>query len=314
MGAERRLIISGDDFGLSPGVNAGIVQAYREGILTSASLLVNASGTEEAVALAHEHPGLAVGLHLALAQGRAVSPPESVPNLAGPDGRFGHWPSLSGLRYFFLPGIRTQLRREIEAQLTRFHSFGVALSHVDGHMNLHLHPVVLGILIELAVEYKIGAIRLTRDPVVQALWLDARWALRKLAEGAVFAALGCWAEPQLRAAGIRYSDRLYGLHQTGAIDEDYLMALIPRLPPGTTELYCHPGVLPDSEIEYWMPDYQHDSELAALCSPRVRRALYDHGVTLCNYWQLGAGRRDDADVCAPHPAATLEGLFDDPRP
>lgn len=311
VGAERRLIVSGDDFGLSPGVNAGILRAYRDGVLTSASLLVNASATAEAVALAHEHPGLAVGLHLALAQGRAVAPPESIPDLVGADGTFGNWPVLSGLRYFFLPGIRAQLRREIEAQLTRFQSFGVALSHVDGHLNVHLHPVVLEILLELAAEHNIGAIRLVRDPVVQALWLDWRWPLRKIAEGTAFAALGCWAEPKLRAAGIRYSDRLYGLHQTGAIDEDYLLALIPRLPPGTTELYCHPGVLPDAEIEYWMPDYQHDDEMAALCSARVRRALYDHGVTLCNYWQLGTGRQDTAEASALRPAPTPQGLFDD---
>ena len=55
---------------------------------------------------------------------------------------------------------------------------------------------------------------------------------------------------------------------------------------GTTELYCHPGVLPDPEVARWMPNYQHDKETAALCSPRVRQALYDHGVTLSNYWQL----------------------------
>src|SRR5262245_5008506 len=111
-------------------------------------------------------------------------------------------------------------------------------------MNMHLHPVVLDILLELAHEHRIGAIRLTRDPLLQALRLDVRWPLRKMAEGTVFSALACWAAPRLRAAGIRFSDRLYGLHQTGAVDEDYLAALIPRLPPGTTELYCHPGVLP----------------------------------------------------------------------
>jgi len=285
-GAERYLIVSGDDFGLSPGVNAGIIGAYRDGILTSASLLVNAPATDEAVAQALEHPGLAVGLHLALAQGRAAAAPESIPDLVGADGAFGDQPVLSGLRYFFLPGMRTQLRREIAAQLDRFRSFGLALSHVDGHMNMHLHPVVLDILLELAPEHHIGAIRLTRDPLLEALRLDARWPLRKLAEGTVFSALACWAAPRLRAAGVRFSDRLYGLHQTGAIDERYLTALIPRLPHGMTELYCHPGVLPDPEVARWMPGYQHDTEMAALCSPRVRQAVYDHGITLCSYWQL----------------------------
>ncbi len=285
---ECLLIVNGDDFGLSAGVNAGILQAYRDGILTSTSLLVNGAGTAEAVAIAHEHPGLAVGLHLALAQARAVASPKRIPGLVDPTGAFGDSAVLSGLRYFFAPGMREQLRCEIEAQLERFLSFGLALSHVDGHLNVHLHPVVLSLLIELAPAYGIGAIRLTRDPLLEALWLDPRWAPRKLVESGVFAALSCWAARRLSAAGIGFTDRLYGLHQTGAIDEAYLLALIPRLPRGTTELYCHPGVLPDVEIARRMPDYQHGVELAALCSPRVQRALYDHGVRLCNHWQLRA--------------------------
>jgi hopanoid biosynthesis associated protein HpnK len=289
MDAKRRLIVTGDDFGLSPGVNAGIVKAYREGILTSASLLVNAPATAEAVGLAHEHPGLAVGLHLVLVQGRASAPAASIPDLVGPEGNFSDCAVTSGIRYFFKPGTHEQLRREIEAQLDRFHSYGLALSHVDGHMNMHLHPVVLDILIELASQYGIAVIRLTRDPLLQALQLDPRWPLRKAAEAIVFLGLACWAEPRLRAAGIRFPDVLYGLHQTGAIDESYLTALIQSLRPGTTELYCHPGVMPDPEVERRMPGYQHETELAALCAPRVRQSLYGRGVTLSNYWQLLEG-------------------------
>jgi hopanoid biosynthesis associated protein HpnK len=284
--AERRLIVTGDDFGLSPGVNAGIGQAFREGILTGASLMVNAPATAEAVTLAHGQPGLAVGLHLVLLQGRATAPVESIPNLVHSDGTFSDCPVLSGMRYFFLPSMRTQLRREIQAQLERFHSFGLALSHVDGHLNIHLHPVVVDILIELSAAYEIAGLRLTRDPLLPALRLDARWPLRKAAEATVFSGLTWWAEPRLRAAGIRFPDGLYGLHQTGVIDEEYLVALISRLPVGTSELYCHPGVLPDPTVERLMPGYQHDRELAALCSPRVRAALYEHGVTLGNYWQM----------------------------
>jgi hopanoid biosynthesis associated protein HpnK len=282
----RRLIVTGDDFGLSSGVNAGIVRAYGEGILTSASLIVNGPATGEAVRLAHERPGLAVGLHLVLAQGRPTAAPHMVPDLVRADGTFSNWPVLSGIRYFFLPGMRTQLRREIEAQLERFRSFDLALSHVDGHLNMHLHPVVLDILIELAREYGIEAIRLTRDPLGQALWLDHRWPLRKVAEALVFAGLACWAEPRLRAAGIRYPGVLYGLHQTGAVDERYLLALLGWLPAGTAELYCHPGITPDPEVEQRMPGYRHDVELSALCSERVRASLYEHGVALGNYWQL----------------------------
>jgi hopanoid biosynthesis associated protein HpnK len=283
---KRRLIVTGDDFGLSPGVNAGIIKAYQKGILTSASLLVNAPATAEAVEFAHENPGLAIGLHLTLVQGWASAPAASIPDLVGPQGSFSNSAVTSGVVYFFYPGMQVQLRQEVEAQLERFRSFGLALSHVDGHMNMHLHPVVLNILLEFADEYGIAVIRLTRDPLLQALQLDPRWPLRKAMEALVFLGLSCWAEPKLRAAGIRFPDVLYGLHQTGAIDEDYLVALIQSLPPGTIELYCHPGVMPDAEIQRRMPGYQHEKELAALCAPGVRQCLYERGVTLSNYWQL----------------------------
>jgi hopanoid biosynthesis associated protein HpnK len=287
--ADRRLIVTGDDFGLSPGVNAGIVKAYRDGILTSASLMVSAPASEEAVALAHEHPGLAVGLHLVLARGRATAPPESVPDLAGADGRLGDSPLVSGLRYFLLPAVRTQLRREIEAQLRRFQSFELGLSHVDGHFNMHLHPEVLDILLELAWEYRITAIRLTREPFIPALLLAPRWSLRKTAEAALLRALAYWAEPRLRAARIGYADAVHGLYQRGAIDEAYLTGLFGRLPAGSAELCCHPGTSPDPDAERHASGYRHAQELAALCSQRVRASLYEHGITLSNYWQLGEG-------------------------
>lgn len=276
--ADRRLIVTGDDFGLSPAVNAGIVQAYRDGILTGASLMVNAPATEEAVALAHENPGLAVGLHLVLAQGRPSAPCASIPDLVGSNGRFGDSPVVSGLRYFLLPGIRTQLRREIEAQLRKFQVFNLGLAHVDGHLNLHLHPEVLDILLELAWEYRIRAIRLTREPLVQALMFDLRAPLRKLWEASVFCALARWAEPRLRDAGIHYVDVVHGLHQTGAVDEAYVVQVLEGLRPGSAELYCHPGTAPEG---------QPGRELAALCSRYVRDRVYQHGITLSNYWQLG---------------------------
>jgi hopanoid biosynthesis associated protein HpnK len=282
--ADRRLIVTGNDFGLSVGVNAGIVKAYRDGILTGASLMVDAPATADAVALAHAHPGLAVGLHLVLARGRASAPPETIPDLVGADGRLGDSPLVSGLRYL-LPAIRTQLRREIEAQLQRFRSFDLGLSHVDGHLNMHLHPEVLDILIELAWEHRITAVRLTREPFIPAVLLAQRWSPRKMAEAVVLCTLAYWAEPRLRAARIGYADAVHGLQQTGAIDEAYLTALFDRLGIGSAELYCHPEASPNSGAARSSGDGA--PELAALCSPRVRASLYEHGITLSNYWQLG---------------------------
>src|SRR5512142_139894 len=116
----KELIINADDFGLSNGANRAIVKAWQEGVLTSASLMVGGNGFEEAVDLARENPGLQVGLHLTLVQGRAVAEHPGFPSIADRDGNFTNDPVHGGMRYFFIKPLRRQLQREIEAQIERF--------------------------------------------------------------------------------------------------------------------------------------------------------------------------------------------------
>ena len=135
MSARRRLVVSGDDFGAAPEVNAAIVRAHREGILTSASLMVTGDAVDDAVARARAHPRLAVGLHLVLVQGRPALPPREIPRIVTASGTFPEQPVLAGLRYAWLavalPGGRDELKREIEAQLRAFAATGLRLAHVD---------------------------------------------------------------------------------------------------------------------------------------------------------------------------------------
>ena len=288
MSAARRLIVAADDFGLSAGVNAGIIRAHRDGILTDASLMVNGQAFAEAVELARAHPTLSVGLHLMLVQGRCAAPPASIPLLAGPDGMFGNAPIWSGMRFFFTPGLRAQLRREITAQLDRFTATGLTLSHLDGHLTIHMHPTVLDIVIDVADQYGMRAVRLPREPLAPALRYDRRHLLRKLFEATAFAALSRWARPRLARAGLRHPDRMFGLHQTGHVCEDYVLAVLAALPAGINELYCHPAVV-DDEARRWRPaDYASEQELAALTSARVRAAIGRAGIELITYRDLCA--------------------------
>ena len=287
--SDRRLIVSGDDFGAAPEVNAGIIRAHREGILTSTSLMVTGDAVAEAVALAQANPRLAVGLHLVLAQGRPAAAPGEVSRLVGPDGAFRDQPVANGLRYAWAScsqAGRAQLRREVEAQLEAFAATGLRLAHVDGHLNMHLHPMVLPLLIELAPRFGIRAMRLTREAIGPALRYDRRHMLRKVGEGLVFRALSAWATPRLRAAGIASADRIFGLHQTGHLDARYLTALLPSLPPGTSEVYCHPADGTPAVLARYQPGYDHSGELAALVDPRVREAIRAAGVTLVSYRDL----------------------------
>lgn len=286
--APRRLIVSADDFGMSPGINAGIVRAHHDGILTDAGLMVNGAAFEEAVALARDHPSLSVGLHLVLVQGRSTLPRQAIPALVDAHGHFAANPVTSGLRYFFQPGVRAQLHSEIRAQLEKFRATGLDLSHVDGHLNIHMHPAVLPIVLDLAGEYGIRAMRLSREPLLPALRFDREHLLRKGFEAAVFHALGAFAAGRLDTRAIRYPGRMYGLHQTGHISEDYLLRTLAEIPEGVSEIYCHVGLV-DDEAARWRPaDYRSEAELQALTSERVREALEVNGVELVSYRDLAA--------------------------
>jgi hopanoid biosynthesis associated protein HpnK len=288
----RRLVVSGDDFGAAPEVNAGVVRAHRDGILTSTSLMVTGDAAAEAVAAARQQPRLAVGLHLVLAQGRPAAPTADISRLLAANGAFRDAPVPTGLRYawtWLARRGRAQLRREIEAQLAAFAATGLALAHVDGHLNMHLHPMVLPILVELAPRYRIRAVRLSREDLRAALRVDRRHLGRKLGEGAVFRVLAALAGPRLRAAGIVTADRVYGMHQTGHVDERYLLRLIGELPAGVSEIYCHPSQGVSPALAPYQPGYDHAAELNGLVSPRVRAAIAAAGIELTTYAALARG-------------------------
>src|ERR1035437_859076 len=118
----HRLIVNADDFGLSSSVNEAVIRAHREGILTSASLMVNEPGFDEAVKLARENPRLGVGLHLTLLMGHAALPPDKIPGLVNARGEFRNSPIGGGLAYFFKGCLRELLHAEIHAQFQKFHS------------------------------------------------------------------------------------------------------------------------------------------------------------------------------------------------
>jgi len=146
--------------------------------------------------------------------------------------------------------------------------------------------MVLAILIDLAPRFGIRALRLSRESLTDALRHDASHALRKMSEGLVFHALSAWAAPRVRGAGLVSADRVYGMHQTGHVDEPYVLELVRRLPEGVSELYCHPAVERPPFFAAHQPGYDNAGELAALTSETVRRAVRDQDVELISYRDL----------------------------
>ncbi len=279
----KELIVNADDFGLSSGSNQAVIKAWQDGILTSTSLMVTGSAAAEAVELAKANPGLQVGLHLTLVQGKGVLPYEKFPSIVDRQRDFTNDPVHGGMRYFFIKSLRSQLQQEIKAQLDAFQTTGLALSHIDGHLNIHMHPTIFAILCELMPRYGIKSFRLSRERLGVDLKISPSRLLGKAADAFIFAKLAQRCQPHLDRLGIGYTGEVKGLLNSGKMTEDYLLKALEHLQDGVTEIYFHPGCLPDAELRKWMPDYRHEDELAALTSPRVIENLRARGIKLRNY-------------------------------
>jgi chitin disaccharide deacetylase len=272
--SRRRLIVNADDFGRSDSINQAVIRAHQEGILTSASLMVNEPGFDEAVKLAKGNPRLGVGLHLTLLVGHSALPPETIPGLVNDRGEFTNNPVGAGFRYFFKRSLRQQLRAEIHAQFDRFRATGLMLDHVNGHLHLHLHPVIFRILMEDAEKLGIRRMRFTRDCLGRSRRMArGRW-LYRVFHAAIHAWLSGRAREPLRQRGIRHAQITFGLLQDSHVDEEYVLKLLPELPPGDSELYSHPS----------LDEFKH--ELDALVSPRVKEQIATLGIELIRYQDL----------------------------
>ncbi|HSY19173.1 MAG TPA: hopanoid biosynthesis-associated protein HpnK [Candidatus Acidoferrales bacterium] len=271
----RRLIVNADDFGLSPSVNTAVIRAHREGILTSASLMVNEPGFDEAVRLAKENPRLGVGLHLTLLMGHSALPPEKIPGLVNARGEFSNRPVGVGMGYFFKGGLREQLRAEIHAQFEKFRGTGLVLDHVNGHLHLHLHPVVFKILMEDSEKLGIRHLRLTRDCLARSRRMANGRLFYRMSHAAIYEWLSNRARGPLRQRGIRHAQITFGLLQDSHVDEEYILKLLPELPAGDSELYSHPS----------LDRFKH--EFDALISPRVKELVGKLGIQLIRYQDLG---------------------------
>jgi hopanoid biosynthesis associated protein HpnK len=276
---RRRLIVNADDFGGSHSINEAVIRAHREGILTSASLMVNEASCGEAVELAKQNPQLGVGLHLTLLMGRSALPPGEIPGLVNERQEFLNDPVKVGFQYFFRRSLREPLRKEIHAQFARFRATGLPLDHVNGHLHLHLHPTVFRILMEDAPTLGIEQMRLTRDP----FWLDVPLArghrLYRALHAFIYLILSRRAGAGFRKKQIRHTQKVFGLLQNARVDEAYISQLLPRLPAGDSELYSHPA----------LDNFKHEFE--ALISPRVKEQVKKLGIELIRYQDLDATKR-----------------------
>ncbi|WP_374712698.1 carbohydrate deacetylase [Symbiobacterium terraclitae] len=269
----RRLIVNADDFGLTAGVSRAILKAHREGILTSTTFMVNFPWAGEMAALLAGAPRLGVGLHLNLTTGAPVLPPDQVPSLVGPDGRF-----VRDLLRLLRRARPAEAEREWSAQLERFVALvGRLPTHLDTHRYLQAWPPLCRAMLAVARRYGVGAVRVL-PPDVFPPGTFPRWS----PAGPVLRAVLRRTAAMIRKSGLRAPDRTLA----GDFDLPGLLDRLDRAGEGATEIVTHPGEVDDELRALSSLTAQRAVELAALTAPAARETVERLGLQLIHFGDL----------------------------
>ena len=234
--ADRLLIVNADDFGRSAAVNAGIVEAFQRGILTSASLVAMGAEFEQAVELARQNPGLGIGIHLVLNEHDPALPPSEIPSLVTSDGKF----RSRGQQFVKMTGdprMRDDAFREWDAQIKKVLAAGIKLEHIDGHGHCHAHPRVAGVVVELARRYGIDHVRL---PVEEVGWRSERPSAGRFASKLLLNSFALCSK-RVWDGKLRFPQSFFGFSEGGHVSGSLVRRVGQAAPPGVSELMVHVG-------------------------------------------------------------------------
>jgi len=260
----RKLVVNADDFGFTPDVNQGVMEAHRHGILTAATLMATGAAFDDAVRLAREAPSLDIGCHLVL-----VGDPPFPPTVA------------ELIRAVALKRVR--IYDQFASQVRRILDAGIRPTHLDTHKHTHLLPPVLDAVARISEEFRIPWVRRPFDFLFAAEGVPA--ATRAIAQ-AMTVARGRFARVLARH-DCRSTDHFAGFQITGRYDASGLAKLIRALPEGSTEFMCHPGILGNElRAAHTRLKDSRERELRALTSSEVRAAIEECGIQLAGYRDL----------------------------
>jgi chitin disaccharide deacetylase len=290
----KNLIVNADDLGWTEGVNRGIAEAHRQGLVTSTSLLANGPALASALAVARANPELGVGVHLNLSDGRPTAAPRKVPGLVNSSGNLEGGPENLLLRMASRSLSVEEVEQEWDAQISKLRDSGIEPSHLDGHKHVHMLPGLFEVALRLAKKHGIRAIRVAHeesklrsalssagDPNTGVVWKQGVQArgLKLLARD---------AREMADHAGLVTTDYFCGIAQTGVLRREGVERLLSILPEGTTELLCHPGYA-DEQLRRTATRLQESrqTELDIFTDARIRKLVASKGIRLISYRLMG---------------------------
>ena len=286
----KRLIFNADDFGMTRGVNEGIVRAHREGVLTSATLMANGLAFEDAAKKALENPTLGVGCHLVLVGGKPVAPPGKVKSLIDSQGNLPD--SLAAFVARVSTGmIKTdEIECELKAQIQKIGSAGIVPSHVDTHKHTHAHPRVMEVVGRVAREFGITRIRRPIENLRDS-WGTSRAENSGISKQIVAAGAVRVVASRFEAIAEKYQlrcpDHFLGLALTGQLGPAALRRMADSVEEGSTEIMLHPGICDaDLAASGSRLQQQRQTELDGLLDRGVREAFSQREIHLISYREL----------------------------
>lgn len=282
---RKRVIINADDFGLHEHVNEAVEIAHREGILTSASLVPNGPAFDDAVAIAKRNPRLGVGFHMNLIGERPVSSPTTVSSLLDTNGVLYENHKKVCLKILKGEILRPEIAREAEAQCRKLIESGITPTHIDSHRHLHLFPPVFSVIEPILKRYGITRMRYLNIPYFEVM----RCGPSKTAMGLLLKSVS-----MMQWNRYRHPDYFFGIFESGNFRKEYLLHLLSRLKPGTTELNFHPGIHNETigvRYNVWNAyfdwAFNWENELNVLIDRDVKDAVGIRDITLVNYGDIG---------------------------
>ncbi len=276
---RRFLIVNADDFGLTRGVNEGIIRAHKSGIVTSATILVGLRASGNAIELARENELLSTGVHLScgsLFQYPASSPYGLPPESAG----------ISVDEVFFLMLRSTTSKKYREKLLDSFRyqvewalKRGLSISHLDTHKHIHAWPPAASLVCRVANEFGIPAVRFPYEPFLERgpVNLKTRLFLLLLFVPSII------IRKILEDHGLRFPDNFRGVLSTGRWTKRGFLRLLKTLPVGVTEIMVHPGYTRGLSKSYTRLISSRETELDILADPNLKTWCFEHHIQLINY-------------------------------
>ncbi|MBN1657806.1 MAG: ChbG/HpnK family deacetylase [Anaerolineae bacterium] len=283
----RKLIVNADDYGRTAGVSRGILEAHRDGIVTSTTIMVNLPDAERYLVDALAQPKLGVGLHLTFTEGRPLLPPAEVPGLVDTAGHFYDHHTLWAGAEAVPVG---QLAAELAAQVERFTRLAGHLpDHLDCHHFVHLYPPFFQVYADLAAFHRLPL----RVPFPANT--DFRTAAHELGfleefPRDIVRGLVTTDSALLRARGLAHPDHFDAtFFGRDAVTLVHLLEILEHLPEGVTELMCHPGY-DDPSLAGSSYRAEREAELALLTHPVVSERIAELGIELVTYTAVGQGQ------------------------